>query len=138
MSTADMDVEQRPESKNGSGSEHNEEQPPNCLAQADVKTPWLDINARLQLRSNARDAKPKKEKTENQRDRHHFLAYLDFGLRAPQSRVRRMVKEQPMAMATELEEMATVTVAVMVPTLHQKMEQTESQQPMPPPMVGMT
>ncbi|CAN5646672.1 hypothetical protein BH10CYA1_BH10CYA1_14430 [soil metagenome] len=64
MSTADMDVEQRPDSKNGPDSEEHKEQPPNCLAQADVKTPWLDINARLQLRSNARDQKPKKDKSE--------------------------------------------------------------------------
>lgn len=71
MSTADVDVEPRPDSKNGSDSESDKgqpdqppEQPPNCLAQADVKTPWLDINARLQLRSNARDEKPKKEKSE--------------------------------------------------------------------------
>ncbi|MBS1956459.1 MAG: hypothetical protein JST89_19890 [Cyanobacteria bacterium SZAS-4] len=87
MSTADMDVEQRPDSKNGSNGSNSEnhkeqsaeqppdkpphlppelppEQPPNCLAQADVKTPWLDINARFQLRSNARDEKPKKEKAE--------------------------------------------------------------------------
>ena len=64
MSTADKDVEQRPDSKNGSGSEKNDEQPPNCLAQADVKTPWLDINARFQLRSNSREETKKKEKTD--------------------------------------------------------------------------
>lgn len=61
MTTANLDVDQEPESKNGSATAHNDD-PPNCLAQADVKTPWLDINARFQLRSNSRSEKPKKDK----------------------------------------------------------------------------
>lgn len=64
MSTADMETIQNPESKNGSSSDNHDEQPPNCLAQADVRTPWLDINARFQLRGRARADKPEKEKSE--------------------------------------------------------------------------
>lgn len=59
-----METIQNPESKNGSSSDNHDEQPPNCLAQADVRTPWLDINARFQLRGRARADKPEKEKSE--------------------------------------------------------------------------
>ncbi|MFN8553487.1 MAG: hypothetical protein U0103_18575 [Candidatus Obscuribacterales bacterium] len=62
MSTAELDVEPQPESTDHLPSNPQQEPSPNCLAQADVKTPWLDINAHFQLRSHARPDKPKADK----------------------------------------------------------------------------
>ncbi|HEY9733563.1 MAG TPA: hypothetical protein V6C89_16710 [Drouetiella sp.] len=64
MSTAELETRVNPEANNGSKPEHQEEQPPNCLAQADVKTPWLDINARFQLRSNFRNDRTLRQKSD--------------------------------------------------------------------------